>query len=216
MEKLSPEFIRGRWSVQGIDGVSHEKIYQWIWQRKAHKAPDIADLYKHLKHGRRRRKRGNDNDFRGILTDRVGIEQRPEVVGKRTRLGDLEADFMMGKAHKSALLIITDRAMLLTRLKKWIPEKQMLARVPKSFIKTLTVDNDKGFANHASIARTLDANVYFTRPYTSQDKGTVENRISVIRKFFPKGTDLRNVTEERIKTVERNLNNRSIRKFDYL
>jgi len=58
--------------------------------------------------------------------------------------------------------------------------------------------------------------VYFTRPYTSQDKGTVENRIGVIREFFPKGTDLRDVPEQRIKTVERHLNNRPIRKFNYL
>mgnify|MGYP001101293334 FL=1 len=92
----------------------------------------------------------------------------------------------------------------------------MLARVPKAFIKTLTFDNDKGFANHQSIGNKLDANVYFTRPYTSQDKGTVENRIGVIREFFPKGTDLRDVPEQRIKTVERHLNNRPIRKFNYL
>jgi len=149
MEKLSPELIRGRWSVQGMDGVSHKTIYQWIWQGKACKDPDIADLYKQLKHGRRRRKWGNYYDSRGILTDRVGIEQRPEVVDKRIRLGDLEADFMMGKAHKSALLVITDRATLLTRLKKVDTRKadhtevaieQMLARVPKSLIKTLTVE----------------------------------------------------------------------------
>uniref|UniRef100_UPI0038B46151 transposase n=1 Tax=Rhodohalobacter halophilus TaxID=1812810 RepID=UPI0038B46151 len=62
----------------------------------------------------------------------------------------------------------------------------------------------------------MDADVYFTRPYTSQDKGTVENRIGVIRQFFPKGTDLREVSERQIKTVERHLNNRPIRKFDYL
>lgn len=92
----------------------------------------------------------------------------------------------------------------------------MLARIPTSLIKTLTVDNDKGFANHASIARKLNATVYFTRPYTSQDKGAVENRIGVIRPFFPKGTDLRNVTEERIKIVERHLNKRPIRKCDDL
>ena len=92
----------------------------------------------------------------------------------------------------------------------------MLARVPKAFIKTLTLDNDKAFANHRSIGRKLDADVYFTRPYTSQDKGTVENRIGVIRQFFPKGTDLREVSEQRIETVERHINNRPIRKFDYL
>jgi len=224
-EKLSPELISGRWAVRGVDGVSHEAIYQWIWRGKRQKDPATKELYRYLKHGRRRRKRGNYNDARGILTGRVGIDHRPEVVDRRTRLGDLEADFMMGKAHKSALLVITDRATLLTRLTK-VPTRQadhteaafeqMLARVPKAFIKTLTLDNDKGFANHRSIGRTLDADVYFTRPYTSQDKGTVENRIGVIRQFFPKGTDLRQVTDQQIKTVEHHMNNRPIRKFDYL
>lgn len=224
-EKLSPELISGRWSVQGIRGVSHETMYQWIWKGKHQKDPATKQLYTHLKHGRRRRKRGNYNDSRGILTERVSIEQRPKVVEERTRLGDLEGDFMVGKAHKSALLVITDRATLLTRLKQVTSRQadtteaaleQMLARVPKAFIKTLTLDNDKAFANHRSIARKLDADVYFTRPYTSQDKGTVEHRIGVIRQFFPKGTDLREVSEQRIKTVERHINNRPVRKFDYL
>lgn len=224
-QKLSPELISGRWDVQGVDGVSHEAIYQWIWRGKASKDPATAELYKHLKHGRRRRRRGNYNDSRGILTDRVGIKERPGVVDERTRLGDLEGDFMVGKAHKSALLVITDRATLLTRLKKVTSRQadhteaaieQMLERVPKAFIKTLTLDNDKGFANHQSIGNKLDADVYFTRPYTSQDKGTVENRIGVIRQFFPKGTDLREISSQQIKTVERHINNRPIRKFNYL
>jgi len=224
-EKLSPELISGRWSVQGIDGVSHEAIYQWIWRGKRQKDPATRQLYTHLRHGRRRRKRGNYNDSRGSLTGRVGIEQRPGVVNDRTRLGDLEVDLMVGKAHKSALVVIIDRATLLTRLKKITSRhadrtelaiEQGLARIPKAFIKTVTVDNDKAFANHESLGRTLDADVYFTRPYTSQDKGTVENRIGVVRQFFPKGTDLREVSEQRIRTVERHLNHRPIRKFDYL
>ncbi|MDZ7755192.1 IS30 family transposase [Rhodohalobacter sp.] len=224
-EKLSPELISGRWAVRGIDGVSHEAIYQWIWRGKHQKDPVTRELYTHLKHGRRRRKRGNYNDSRGILTGRVSIEERPEIVEERTRLGDLEADFMIGKAHKSALLVITDRATLLTRLEKVSSREadptettieKMLATVPKAFIKTLTLDNDKGFANHQEIGKKLDADVYFTRPYTSQDKGTVENRIGVIRQFFPKGTDLRDVSTQQIKIVERHLNNRPIRKFDYL
>jgi len=84
----------------------------------------------------------------------------------------------------------------------------MLVRVPKAFIKTLALDNDKWFANHQSIGSKLDADVYFTRPYTSQDKGSVENRIGVVREFFPKGTDHRDVSDQRIKTVERHINNR--------
>lgn len=225
VEKLSPELISGRWKVQGIDSVSHETLYQWIWIGKANNDPDAKDLYKHLKHGRRRRKRGNYNDSRGILSGRVSIEQRPEIVGDRTRLGDLEIDLMMGKAHKSALLVITDRTTLLTRMTKITSRHadqtetailQSLARIPQAFIKTITLDNDKAFANHQQLARKLDAKIYFTRPYTSQDKGTVENRIGVIRAFFPKGTDLRNIDQQRIKTVERYINNRPIRKFHYL
>ena len=56
---------------------------------------------------------------------------------------------------------------------------------------------------------------YFTRPYTSQDKGTVENRIGVIRRFFRKKIDLREVSNKRIKEVEKILNCRPIRKFNY-
>jgi len=194
--KTQPELISGCWAVRGVDRVSNEAIHQWIWQGKREKEPATKTLYKHLKHERRRRKRGNYNDSRGILNGRVFIEERPEVVDERSRLGDLEIDLMVGKAHKSALVVIIDRATLLTRLK------------------TVTIDNDKAFANYQSLARTLDADVYFTRPYTSQDKGSVENRIGVVREFIPKGTDLRNVSDKYIQMVERHLNNRPVRKFD--
>lgn len=224
-EKLSPELISGRWQVMGIDGVSHETLYQWIWAAKLNKDPTDKDLYKHLKHGRRKRKRGNRQDNRGQIKDRVSITDRPKVVEERERLGDIEVDLMMGKAHKSALLVLTDRATLLTALEKVTSRKaegmadritQRLSQIPSPFIKTLTFDNDKAFARHQTIADQLEADIYFTRPYTSQDKGTVENRIWVLRRFFPKGTDLRKVSRQRIKTVEQYLNFRPIRKFDYL
>jgi IS30 family transposase len=224
-EKLSPELISGRWKVMGIDGVCHETLYQWIWEAKLTGHPQDQTLYKHLRHGRRRRKRGNYHDSRGHLKGRVSITERPKVVDQRERLGDIEVDLMIGKAHKSALLVLTDRTTLLTVLEKVSSRKaepitnliiQRLSRLPSSFIKTLTFDNDKAFAHHQKIAHALEAKTYFTRPYTSQDKGTVENRIGVIRQFFPKGTDLRKIDTKRIKTVEQYLNFRPIRKFDYL
>jgi len=224
-EKLSPELISGRWKVMEIDGVSHETLYQWIWTAKLTEDPTDKNLYKHLKHGRGKRKRGNRTDNRGTIKGRVSITERPDVVDKRERLGDIEVDLMMGKAHKSALLVLTDRATLLTALEKVTSRNakgiadrinQRLGRIPPAFIKTLTFDNHKDFARPQDIAEKLQADTYFTRPYTSQDKGTVENRIWVIRRFFPKGTDLRKIDKQRIKTVEQYLNFRPIRKFDYL
>lgn len=225
IEKLSPELISGRWKVKGIDGVSHETLYKWIWKAKRTGDSLDGDLYKELKHGKRKRKRGNKQDSRGHIKGRVGISERPDDVEKRERLGDIEVDLMMGKAHKSALLVLVDRSTLLTMLEKVTSRKARLiaARITRrlsgiraSFIKTLTFDNDKAFARHKQIAAKLDADCYFTRPYTSQDKGTVENRIGTVRRFFPKGTDLRKVTKERIQTVEGYLNFRPVRKFGYL
>ena len=224
-EKLSPELISGRWQVMGIDGVSHETIYQWIWAAKLSRNPIDKNLYKHLKHGQGKSRRGNRQDSRGRIKGRTCITDRPDVVARRERLGDIEVDLMMGKAHSSALLVLTDRATLLTKLRKVTSKKAepmaqtiigQLSDIPSSFIKTLTFDNDKAFARHQDIAEALEADTYFTRPYTSSDKGTVENRIWVIRRFFPKGTDLRKVSSQRIKTVEQYLNFRPIRKFDYL
>jgi IS30 family transposase len=74
---------------------------------------------------------------------------------------------------------------------------------------------DKGFADHKNVAYALNVKTYFSRPYTSQDKGTVENRIGQLRRFFPKKTDLSIVTSEQVKRVERLLNNRPVRKFNY-
>jgi IS30 family transposase len=62
----------------------------------------------------------------------------------------------------------------------------------------------------------LNAKTYFTRPYTSQDKGTIENRNGLIRMFFPKQTDFNNVSKAEIREVEKKINNRPVRKFNYL
>ncbi|MDZ7694810.1 MAG: IS30 family transposase [Balneolaceae bacterium] len=161
-EKLSPELISGRWGVLGFDGVSHETLYQWIWKAKRSGDPTDKDLYKHLKHGRRKAKRGNRQDNRGRIKGRVPITERPDVVEQRDRLGDIEVDLMMGKAHKSALLVLTDRTTLLTKIRKVTSRKaqpmaqaiiDQLSDIPSSFIKTLTFDNDKAFARHQRCCR---------------------------------------------------------------
>lgn len=226
-EKWSPELISKRLELDGEACVSHETIYQWIWDAKKSKRKADSKyfrLYKNLRHGSRRQKRGNIKDKRGTIKGRVGIEQRPSVVDQRERIGDVEVDLMMGSQHKSALLVMTDRTTLVTMLEKLsgkeageVYEKmeQRLTNFSSAWIKTLTFDNGREFAQHQKIGDLLNAKTYFTRPYTSQDKGTVENRIGVIRRFFPKKTDLREVSEKRIREVERLLNYRPIRKFHY-
>jgi len=226
-KKWSPELIAKRLSKDGETCVSHETIYKWIWMAKYsnHRKHILyKNLHKHLKHTGRRQKRGNLKDNRGAITQRVSIEHRPDVVSQRNRIGDIEVDLMMGSNHKSALLVMTDRTTLVTMLEKleskqaehvYQKVKRRLTNFNSSWIKTITFDNGKEFAYHYKIAKDLGVKTYFTRPYTSQDKGTVENRIGVIRRFFPKKTDLNQISVKRIKEVELLLNYRPIRKFNY-
>ena len=107
---------------------------------------------------------------------------------------------MMESNHKSALLEMTDRTTLITMIEKLksknadeVYEKmnQRLTNFNPSWIKTITFDIGKEFTYHHKIAKDLNVKTYFTRLYTSQDKGTVENRIGVIRRFFLKKIEAR-------------------------
>jgi len=99
IDKWSPELI----SVMGKESVqcpiSHEWLYHLIWESKhCNQRADRSykKNYKYLKHGRRRRMRGNCIDRRGVIPNRVSIANRPKIVSKRKRLGDIEVDLMMG------------------------------------------------------------------------------------------------------------------------
>jgi IS30 family transposase len=226
-ERWSPELISERGKIEYGTFISHEWIYQYIWAAKHSKREEYSedkDLHKYLKHHGRRRKRKNQKGNRGCIPNRIGIENRPKVVEKRSRYGDYEVDFMMSVGRKPGLIVLTDRSNLQTRLiktntkKAKIVARKIIARMKaeKQVLKTMTFDNDLGFAEHQEIGKLLDVDTYFTRPYTSQDKGTVENRIGQIRRFFPKGTDMSKVHANTIKAVERKLNRRPVRKFNYL
>ena len=116
-DKYSPEQISGHCKREGVDMVSHERIYQYVWQDKK----QGGKLYVHLRtRGKRYRKRGNMKDSRGIIKDRVCISNRPQIVEEKQRFGDLEIDTIIGKNHKGAIVTINDRATGLLKMKSWI------------------------------------------------------------------------------------------------
>lgn len=117
-----------------------------------------------MKHGKRRQKRGNIKDTRGAILNRKNISERPAVIEQRKRIGDLEADLMMGKDHKSALLVLTDKTTLITMIDKLqgktsleVTQKiiERLSRFNSCYVKTITFDNGKEFAENTKIAKYL-------------------------------------------------------------
>ena len=226
-QRWSPELISEKGKQKYGDFVSAETIYSYLWMCKKSNKKQYAqdkDLHQYLRHNKRYSKRSKTKQNRGKIPNRTPIEQRPKIVDERNRLGDLEVDLMMGTKHRPGLIVLTDRSTIETDLIK-IDTKNaevIAAKIIQKMnskgktIKTMTFDNDLAFAKHEKIAKQLSIETYFTRPYTSQDKGTVENRIGVIRRFFPKGTDMTKVHWNTIRSVERKLNNRPVRKFNYL
>ena len=177
--------------------------------KREHK--EYKTLHQDLKHHKRRQKRSKAHQNRGCIPLRKSIEERPVIVQQRRRLGDLEVDLVMGKNHRAGLLVITDRASLYSKIKKIKTKssdyiaKEIIDVLKKSPLKpkTMTYDNDLAFAGHQFINENLGTKSYFTRPYTAQDKGTIENRIGVLRRFFPKKTDFTLISAAQIKKVEK-------------
>jgi IS30 family transposase len=219
--KYSPEQIKGLSDINGVDCVSHERIYQMIWLDKKRK----GKLHTNLRNqGRPYGKRGALKDKRGRIPNRRDISERPSIVEERERFGDLEIDTIIGKNHKGAIVTINDRATGILRMKKLSSRSsEVLAkdtikilRPWKDVIKTITSDNGHEFKSHEKIAKSLQIDFYFARPYHSWERGSNENLNRLIRQYIPKGTDFSLITNEFIKFVEGKLNNRPRKRFGYL
>jgi IS30 family transposase len=216
----SPDQVVGVLKKEAKETVSIERIYQHIWKDKKEK----GDLHTHLRRqGRRYRKRGASKDSRGIIKNRVSIEQRPVIVEKRERFGDLEVDLIIGKNHNQAILTINDRASGMLKMKK-VPSKESVVVTQainelladwKPYLHTLTADNGKEFAGHEEVAGYLEIDYFFAKPYHSWERGSNENLNGLIRQYFPKGSDFTNITNQRIKEVETKLNNRPRKRYSY-
>lgn len=219
-KQWSPEQIVGRARAEGVEMVSHERIYQFIWQDKS----DGGQLYKHLRTGLKKyRKRYGSKSSRGHIPNKISIDQRPKIVEEKTRMGDLESDLIIGKDHKGALLTIVDRysgflwiADVKGKRKDGVKKATINLLVShKQHIHTITNDNGKEFTEHQAIAKKLECGVYFAHPYCSWERGLNEYTNKLIRQYFPKNQTLENIDQNKINQVVELLNNRPRKKLGY-
>lgn len=219
-EDLSPEQIVGLSRKKGEKMVSVARIYQFVWTDK--KKGGLWHTHLRSK-GKTYRKRGLLKDKRGQILGRIGIENRPQIVEKRERFGDLEIDTIIGKDHKGAILTINDRATGYLKMRKLDSkeaqsvEKASLELVAdwKPFLHTITADNGKEFAHHQAISQALDVDFYFANPYHSWERGSNENLNGLIRQYIPKKTDFSELSDEFIQEIEDKINQRPRKRFDY-
>lgn len=193
--------------------ISHESIYAWVYRDAA----AGGQLYQHLWHRRPRRKRQRPiNRFRALI-DRVSIDERPEEAETRQHVGHWEGDSVEGGKGKGGMVTHVDRASrLLTAT--LLPDKRAesfthstlkaLGWVPRALCKTLTLDNGTENADFKTIEREKGMKVYFADPYSPWQRGSNEQVNGMLRRYFPKGTDFRTVTQEEVDEVVLKINQR--------
>jgi len=216
-QEWSPEQIAGRLALEKQPTVSHERIYQHIYQDKA----QGGDLYRHLRCQKQRRKRYGSYDRRGQLKDRRSIEERPAVVDAKKRLGDWEGDTLIGRNHQRAIVSLVERQSQFVCLAP--VERNTAAQVAAAItaqlqslrVKTITTDNGREFAHHQEIAQQLGAAFYFAHPYSSWERGLNEQVNGLVRQYFPKRHDFATIMDSEITHVMERLNHRPRKTLGY-
>ncbi|MFG6159528.1 IS30 family transposase [Halomonas sp. 1390] len=220
-EEWSPQQISGFIAPLAGVGVSHQWIYSLIWDDKALG----GDLWRHLRQPKRRSKHRAQAKSAGLgkIPNRLGIEHRPAEVNDRRFIGHWEGDTVIQGHKQSGLVTLVERRsgyLLAARLPKISAEltKAAMIRLLKprrGAVQTITLDNGSEFADHEAVARSVTAATYFCDPYCSGQRGTNENTNGLIRQYFPKGTDFRQVTDTELRAVVKKLNDRPRKRLGY-
>lgn len=219
----SPEQIAATAKKSAGTSISHEAIYQYVYaqiyrQGYGYLKPGKEDLRPYLaRHRKRRMRKGLRRSYRIEKGPLPSIDSRPRAVGRRIEIGHWEDDSIVSRASPDRLRTANERVSGLVLIAKakngTIEEANRIARerlgaVPKAFRKTLTRDRGSENLGYKELELTLGIRCFFAHAYHSWERGSNENINGLIRRFFPKKTDFRAVTDEEIQKVEYLLNSR--------
>jgi IS30 family transposase len=212
----SPEIIAVKATEKNSNWkTNYESIYQWIYS-------DSRDLIPFLVRSHRvRRKRASAQKKRcPKVPNRTMIEHRPDYIKLRSRVGDWETDTIISRQSKAAVMALANRKFRYFILKKLDGKNAVsmhnsivssLKDFPQRFKNSITYDNGTENALHDLTNKILGTKSFFCNPYHSWEKGTVENLIGIVRRFYPKKTDWKNVTQWDLNKVMRFINNRPMK-----
>jgi transposase, IS30 family len=218
----SPEQIAGRLKrVTGKTIVSHETIYTFVYEKR----PDLVKYLRHQK-SQYRKKRGSRARMKLNRATKVrSIDERPNIVDQRSRVGDWEDDTVVGKEKKQRIWTCVERKSGYALADKFETvsadaiQKNAATRfkqIPKELRRTLTRDNGIEFGDYdQTLERTTGMKVYRAHAYSSNERASNENWNGLLRQFFPKGTPFATITPYQVQQAVRLLNDRPRKRLGY-
>lgn len=218
----SPDLIAGRLCKKRTPRLNQESIYQFIYSREGRQ----QNLRQYLRRAHRIRRKKNGRKHRKDIRipNRVDIDKRPKIVGKRTQFGHWEGDNVLYNGHQRALSTAVERK---TRKVVIFRPRDLTARakatatirryraLPSEARRTMTYDNGLEAASHEAVTASIGMKFYFAKTYASWQRGTNENRNGLVRFYLPRDVDLDTVSNARLKHVENMINNRPMKCLGY-
>lgn len=222
--------LREGWTPEQIAGrlkrdyrrkvVCHETIYRYIY------CPENADknlkeyLVRHHKY--RSRKRYNWLPYRGIQ-GKVSIHDRPSEIDTKQVFGHWETDVVEGRNHNGGIQTILERKTRyytgklidnIDSINGFKAQSEMLSKYPKRARLSVTMDNGRENYDHRKLNE-LGIATYFCDPYCSWQKGSNENHNGILRRYIPKKTDLKTLSQGELNLILEDINNKPRKCLDY-
>ena len=229
-EKKSPEVIAKELSKYGFNieisgrtirnGIKSGLVFNKVKQGKIIYKKEFKD-------------KNEDKRVSKLIPAEKSIEYRPKEANERSEYGHWEGDLVVGKLGTSTVLFtLTERKTRQEIIMK-LPNKKTetiakaLDKIEKRYgskfyktFKTITFDNGVEFMGYKGLEKSCRVNrkrvqVYYAHPYRSCERGTNENNNRMIRRWIPKGIDMKNIKASFIKEIEEWINNYPREMFDY-
>lgn len=216
LKRNPPSYLKGQ-------TICYESIYQYIYE-----SPYGRYLYHYLRYKRapRRQKHYVRKSQKASILERIFIDERPETINQRLRLGDWESDTMQFRKQRASVSAQYERKSSLVRLHKVKDRsaeetKRALTATAESLpenslFQSITFDNGGENACHIALKDIYGIDTYFCQPYKSWQKGGVENCIGLVRQYLPRSCSLDTIDEKTLHEIQESLNNRPRKKLGYL
>lgn len=215
----SPEVIAGRLEQElGKQIISHESIYKYIYDTAKEK-----ELQRHLVRKKRKRgRRPSKKDNKTKIPGRVCIHERPKSYN--SEFGHWEGDTVHFAGHKEVILTLYEKSTKLTLGAKMHTRtaeetldnmRTIFANLPEEARRSVTFDNGLEFYEHQRLKELLNIKTYFCDPYSSWQKGGVENTNGILRRFIPKGTRAEDCTAAQVQMYFNRMNSTPRKSLGY-
>lgn len=199
----SPEQIAGRWNLETRDKLHYKTIYKYLY------SPYGQYLCQYLYSRSYRKRKRRKKISRVLIPNRIFIEERPKVANLRLQFGHYEGD-TMGRAKSASpetLVVVRERLSRKLFATK-VPSLRWTIDGLKSILKdqpvlSLTLDNGPENVRYQE----LKVSTYFCHPYSSWEKGSVEQGIKLLRRYIPKKADLKDYSQKDISAILERINN---------